>query len=1006
MKRYLPKNAEDASALVLTLLVIVLLSAIVTSFLSSTRTEQTATRNYTSKTQAEMLVNTATQQAMAKIQQGFNTTNATSGSSSGNNTQVVTTQPGRITKYFFLNGNCTGNATTALYTENGSTPADMNNFQNPGNTTVSANQSFTITGNATDRLIVNMENVTSNGTLIGRIAYYVDDELTKINMNAATGNRTTLNVSTPRSNSLSGLASNNSTLTVTSSQITLFQNIIDGNGANSSNLSNWSHFFRNEQLSPSTTFNATAVQLAQISTAPLSDFHLKYTPWGTRRLHINDEPLDKTGVDNVYEALAGVNATTGNISASPSSYELNGRALRNIYGQTFNDKYGQNWSWTGNMALTANTTVNGLKQTIANMLQMRALGHHDNATVTAGYTGAVISENGTAAFPPSGYYARVPSGILNEFGIKIDYMETTNGLTIYVKPFIEIVCPFEEGYGGAKVRVEAQIQSINYTIQGANGNSTTLSGGPYTLSDNVNLEDYDNFSKCVLNGWDNTQIRNWDKLVISVNSTTTGLPALGGLPWRIIGNPTVVMGDVKLFAGTSNSSNALRDWIQGDFINEKLGNGASLALNTPLKITHDLTDPTNALPNFNSGNTTLQRIDPRITGKTAWTVAPHTFPLSGNKIMTDQGDNQLSQGGGHNTWYAGYGIRPRESATRDIPGDPSSRGWNESDFWTATERQQVYFLQKLNTLDATSSIASQTNATFNTPHDLGKVPTNVNWRRLRFMPRHTNESAKNLIPDWAMLDVMSFSSNNSSRSILKIAPMNPNGSFALDTSLNTTTIPSPRNNLAALIKPLESSTATNFKLGSAIARSGAGANMTFEAKDMSSGGGSNSYVAFRGNATMATSLSNNIQNRVWSTQNGTSAWSAWRGGTRGWPSTSLVLPGEVTEISGLADYGRRSQYDYLSNTAPYSIKENEGRLSAFFPGLTTCSNFFTIYAYAQAGQLQNKTQPESASNPFVVDSEALTKTLVEVEIAVTANATTQAQYKVKKLYTQPILIGD
>ena len=180
--------------------------------------------------------------------------------------------------------------------------------------------------------------------------------------------------------------------------------------------------------------------------------------------------------------------------------------------------------------------------------------------------------------------------------------------------------------------------------------------------------------------------------------------------------------------------------------------------------------------------------------------------------------------------------------------------------------------------------------------------------------------------------------------------------------------------------------------------------MTFEAKDMSSDVGLGSYVCFRGNVTMATSLSNNIQNRVWSTQNGT--WSAWRGGTRGWPSTSLVLPGEVTEISGLADYGRRSQYDYLSNFAPYSIKENEGRLSAFFPGFTTCSNFFTIYAYAQAGQLQNKTQPESASNPFIIDSEALTKTLVEVEIATTANATTQAQYKVKKLYTQPIPMGE
>ena len=411
MKRYLPKNAEDASALVITLLVVVLLSTIAVSFLSTARLEQTATRNYSSKTMAEQFAISATEQAMAKIQRGFNTTNATSGSSSGNNTQIVTTQPGRITKYFFLNGNCTGNATTALYTENGTASADMNNLQNPGNTTqirdnVSENQAFTITGNATNRLIVNMENVTSNGTLIGRIAYYVDDELTKINMNAATGNRTTLNVSTPRSNSLSGLTSNNSTLSVNSSQVTLFHNVINSTGGgDSSNLSNWSHFFRNEQLSPSTTFNATAAQLAQISTAPLSDFHLKYTPWGTRRLHINDEPLNATGVNNVYEALAGLNATTGNRSANPNQYEINGWALRNIYGQTFNDKYGQGWSWYGsNTSVTSNLTmpVNGLKQTIANMLQMRTPGSHDVDVVIESYAGPVISENGTTTFPPTG----------------------------------------------------------------------------------------------------------------------------------------------------------------------------------------------------------------------------------------------------------------------------------------------------------------------------------------------------------------------------------------------------------------------------------------------------------------------------------------------------------------------------------------------------------------------------------------------------------------------------
>jgi len=328
VKRYLPKNAEDASALILTLLVIVLLSTIVTSFLSSTRTEQTATRNYTSKTQADMLASSATQQAMANLQSAFN--------DNGTGTGVVTSQPGRITKYFFQNGTCTQNATN-LYTENGTEVADMNNLQNPGNATLvranaSANQTFTITGNASERIKVYMENVTTivNGTsqTIGRIAYYVDDESTKINFNAATDNRTTLNVSTPRSLALAAFTSNSTGFTVSSSQVSLFQNLINGNGSSTGNMTNWGYIFRKEQLASSLTFNATGQQLANISTTPLSDFHLKYTPWGARRLHINDEPLNSTGVDKVYAALSSTH-------------------LKNIYGQSFDGKYGQGWSWYG-----------------------------------------------------------------------------------------------------------------------------------------------------------------------------------------------------------------------------------------------------------------------------------------------------------------------------------------------------------------------------------------------------------------------------------------------------------------------------------------------------------------------------------------------------------------------------------------------------------------------------------------------------------------------------------
>ncbi|MEI7776398.1 MAG: hypothetical protein WCK17_16665, partial [Verrucomicrobiota bacterium] len=115
-------------------------------------------------------------------------------------------------------------------------------------------------------------------------------------------------------------------------------------------------------------------------------------------------------------------------------------------------------------------------------------------------------------------------------------------------------------------------------------------------------------------------------------------------------------------------------------------------------------------------------------------------------------------------------------------------------------------------------------------------------------------------------------------------------------------------------------------------------------------------------------------------------------------------PSEVAEIKSVSDYtdtpnqnptwlAQGYNWDHLATT-----ESNENRLAAFFPGLTVCSNFFTIYAYAQAGKEINGT--------FVPDSEHLTKTLVEVEITTPTTATSAAVYKVKSLYTQSIPMGE
>jgi hypothetical protein len=168
---------------------------------------------------------------------------------------------------------------------------------------------------------------------------------------------------------------------------------------------------------------------------------------------------------------------------------------------------------------------------------------------------------------------------------------------------------------------------------------------------------------------------------------------------------------------------------------------------------------------------------------------------------------------------------------------------------------------------------------------------------------------------------------------------------------------------------------------------------------------------FKGAAGNATTIVNAIGNMTWSAN---STWDTRRNALR-FPVDQYILPSEIMEIAGVADAVSQTEYNITTNGTSTSnstshFKWNEGRASALIPAVSTRSSFFTIYAYAQAGQLQNKTQPESANNPFIIDSEALSKTLVEVEIATTATSngttTTPAQYKVKKLYTQPILIGD
>ena len=1159
MKHYLPKNTEDGAALIITLLIVVLLATISVSFFSTTRTEQTATRNYTAKTNAEQFATMATQQAMAKIQKGF-TVNGTA-------TTVITTQPGAIWQFVFQNGNITSNTTTNLFSENGSgKTANLNNLENPSsNSTASSNQ-FTISGNLSQQLSVAMENVTTtvNGTIqvIGRIAYYVDDELTKININAATANRSTLNVADSRSLSLTTLSNNTTTLGN-------FQNSINGTISNTSDIATWGYFFRPEQATASgnNTLNLSpSSDLPHLTALPPRDFHMKYTPWGARRLFINDTaevPLNSTGVDRIVAALSDPH-------------------LRNIYGQTFADKY----NTINGSAMAAPV---GLKQIAANMLQ-RKFSKTRQPNDSYSFTGNLIGgDNRDSDGIPQEYLGDASFPGLNEVGISARLAVEATGGNIRMRNILQVcietlgwersVITTSNRTGRIIVDLDSLTYDVNYstTVNGSTTNSTISLGGTWpvsgasgpfsqfctnsasTYTQNFGWEDPNDWRNgdSIPSYWTITATNNWRSdtsttSTISKNRNsanpnlsflenggsyryhigTLGRPGRGGeismgfsypssnnIRINSISNMRASIKKIRLLANFNDPS-TIRDWVVGgrdvsDFsislvdaaTGSRTASNSTTSINSTTRVLTDIIQyPTMNLPlsyNATSGNFTCNasvttittnqtqilvggiwstqnstsnttllnnstfttnsiatwadpepvaapsrsygRLDPRLksvsslgTPAKPWSAYSNSASFAwgpyGNSTWGSTATINQMQGYGFSSmlyWVHGEANNSGSSRlftsnsvwTRNnvISGDPLTNSWRTEAIydhffhsvgaWFIGNTGITCWPYMYDGSDPYKGFVfsdASGNRVFIAPSDLGTVATNYPWRTLRMQVQPQNEisstdgggnmATQSLIPDWAMLDVISFGMNSTTIPLNSSAHVNLNNKFV---TANGTLTSNRSKSLESLLQSLDNANSINSR----IFRNSYGLTGIFALAPSPDTTCYDQLGNATTNGTWSQLIARNIGNMTWSPS---SLWGSNNTSTnrvrksKGFPANQLVLPSEVAEIRDIADLVSTNSTTLLSSTrytnSPRHIKSNELRLSPFFPGATTCSNFFTIYAYAQALDKQGS-----------IDSEVLIKSLVEVEIITPATSngtsTTPAQYKVKKLYTQPIPLG-
>jgi hypothetical protein len=849
-------------ALVLTLLALVLLTVLVVGFNAATRTEQMAARNYSYQGVASQMAEVGVNRAMALL-------NSTV-------TNGVVTQPGRAwspdTNFVPLTSAAIGTGRTNVNLNQRSLDQAGTNYFISTNT----NSAF---------FTVPVIDVRVSNVLVGGYAFWVDDDGSRVNLNAAwTNARTNFLPTNSRPYSLAPYA-------LPSVASANFASLITNQTTNSTQ--GWGYFFTPRQILMMGDANSNTVRDLYQTFQRLM-FEAAGGPGNQARATFALAPTNGQGVAIDAGGLQGMLSVHGDRRYTNSLANLTNaldRAATNFFaGAKYRTYFGNTNGLLGKYGPDIT------RQIIANLndfvLPTGAVAPANKTTVTGTTAANMLSPE----LIPSVVAGYRPFPFLNEIASQIYYFtnQVPGGTSLQIQVWValEIANPFGQPWGeGSQVALDIASWRVRGSYKGTNGSPVPFVIDPAVAKTNWTVAWGTGTNNSAQT---NMPARSYTNIFLVLTNGTN-------LPVSITNaNDFALTNELDLarvrFLQWFGAPETIRDWAYGPDLDA--WTRSTTAGNLPVAQTN-FTQPNGQVPpsqlpayvsnNWGSTNAIgVAKNDPRVRRFPSYNPpSPPWLPVGNGGLAVTIGSNNSTVDFAADTLWPGA---PRSDKTTNASNDIMT---HES-FARDTLR---------NTFPARDLLSA---------FDLAQVHTGLQWRTLQFRAQDTTEAGS--APDWALLEI--FTVTNSP--ITVPAKLNVNSqSFPAGSSPGMNA-----NNLlsAGMARPLalasllagntNTNSATNAQIG--VTNAGIPASAVFPAS------GASSYLA----------VASNIARLDFS--------AAWAGNRpTNLPTNSIVMLSEVLEVNGVSNVGNDEG-------------ANEGRVRGFYDALAAASDVFTVYSAGYA----------------------------------------------------------